>query len=128
VAYLPKGSTSIQARVAGRAWRLIHALPKELSGDEDDDVEEHRDLWEEKHLGSGTNMGSKEVCIALPDWDIVEGEGDKSPPVWAVEVDELPRGSAVEWHTHLGIVGSRVKVSTPSSASFPPLLFLYSLY
>jgi diphthine-ammonia ligase len=50
----------------------------------------------------------------LPDWDFVEvgGEEEVVPPFWVVEVEELPRGSAVEWHAQLGVMGGLVKVSS----------------
>jgi len=53
--------------------------------------------------------------IVLPDWELVsilEARKGIAPPFFAVEVEELPRGSGIEWHAHLGVVGVVVNVSS----------------
>jgi diphthine-ammonia ligase len=114
VAYFPRGSEAViqkRARIAGLAWAKIHARN---IVDEDGEDEETRDLWEEKHYAGMEKRGGSLVENVLPDWETVEvSEGVKvhCPPSFAVEVEELPRGGAVEWHAHLGIVGGGVNVS-----------------
>jgi diphthine-ammonia ligase len=107
VAYLPRGSSAELAVRAGKAWKIMHIQ------DEDEDTEdedsEARDLWEEKHYAGMEIRGGNSVQKKLPDWEIVSGER-KIPPFWAVEVEELPRGSGIEWHAHLGVVAGPVKV------------------
>ena len=53
---------------------------------------------------------------AYPAWDAVSPtsrvRGDASPPFWTAEVEELPRGSAVEWAAGVGIVGAKIEVCT----------------
>ena len=115
VAYLPRSSLEAVAKKAAiinRAWQLIHE--RELEGDNSED-DEVRDLWEEKHYAGMERRGADKVEKILPDWDIVKSgsEGEEMvPPLWVVEVEELPRSSEVEWHAHLGVVGGPVKVSS----------------
>lgn len=97
---------------AGRAWALAHVRNDE---DEDEDVGEVRDLWEEKFYAGMQRRGAEKEELALPDWDTVRCDRPmrlECPPFWAAEVEELPRGAAVEWHAHLGVVGSAVTVSS----------------
>jgi diphthine-ammonia ligase len=101
VAYLPRSPPShlpLLAALAGRAWTLAH-----LRADEDEDPAPDRDLWEEKH-GMGPQRSRHVLKTALPDWECVHGDLS-APPFFAVEVQELPRGSGVEWHAHVGVAG-----------------------
>ncbi|KAH6675654.1 ATP binding L-PSP endoribonuclease family protein-like protein [Halenospora varia] len=115
VAYLPRSSSSTnssRARIAAEAWKLLH---RRKNDDEDSDNGEERDLWEEKHFAGMEHRGSGNTSRSLPDWELVRseehGEGEVFPPFFAVEVEELPRGSGVEWHAHLGVAGGAIKVS-----------------
>lgn len=114
VAYLPHGpAEAIQkrAQLAGKAWLKIHAQP---SDDEEDGEENMRDLWEEKHYAGMEKRGEDVAVVELPDWEIIEARnsiGMACPPFFAAEAEELPRGSAIEWHAHLGITNGPVKVS-----------------
>jgi diphthine-ammonia ligase len=114
VAYLPSSSLEVvaeKAAIVSRAWALVHE--RELKGDESGE-EEARDLWEEKHYAGMEVRGQGKVEKLLPDWEVVEfvgGEGEMVPPFWVAEVEELPRGSGVEWHAQLGVAGGPVKVS-----------------
>jgi diphthine-ammonia ligase len=116
VAYLPRSSLEAvaeKAAIACRAWALVHQ--RDVDGGESES-EEMRDLWEEKHYAGMEVRGAGKVEKLLPDWDVVErgcGQGEEMmvPPFWVAEVEELPRGSEVEWHAQLGIVGGPVKVS-----------------
>ncbi|KAE9381683.1 adenine nucleotide alpha hydrolases-like protein [Stipitochalara longipes BDJ] len=113
VAYLPHSSLEVvaeKAAIVSRAWALAHE--RELKGDESEE-EEVRDLWEEKHYAGMERRGAERVEKILPDWDLVKGgwgEQEIIPPLWVVEVEALPRGSAVEWHAQLGVVGGPVKL------------------
>jgi diphthine-ammonia ligase len=114
VAYLPRGPAqrlSQPAQIAGQAWTLIHRRPVL---EEDDENDESRDLWEEKNYAGMENRGGRKEKRALPDWEIVEsvhGDEVNSPPFFAVEVEELPRGAGIEWHAHLGVTDGPIKVS-----------------
>ncbi|KAH8676676.1 hypothetical protein BGZ60DRAFT_447150 [Tricladium varicosporioides] len=114
VAYLPRSSSSTnssRARITAEAWKFLH---RRKSSDEDSDDGEERDLWEEKYFAGMEHRGSENTSRSLPDWESVgyEGpeEGEAFPPLFAVEVEELPKGSGVEWHAHLGVVGGATRL------------------
>jgi diphthine-ammonia ligase len=110
VAYLPRGSSVESAVRAGKAWEIMHFQDEDEDiGDEDSEA---RDLWEEKHYAGMEIRGGNSVQKKLPDWEVVVGREREIPPFWAVEVEELPRGSGIEWHAHLGVVAGPVKVTT----------------
>lgn len=100
----------------------------------DEDIDDDVDLWEEKFYAGKATRGSSKTGRMLPDWDMITTNHSPAsqlksfrsdspnqnqtstslktvPPFFAVEVDELPRGSMIEWHAHLGIVGGPVRVS-----------------
>lgn len=100
----------------------------------DEDIDDDVDLWEEKFYAGKATRGSSKAGRMLPDWDMIttnrslasepKSFGSESPnqnqtstslktvpPFFAVEVEELPRSSMIEWHAHLGIVGGQVRVS-----------------
>ena len=101
-----------RARIAGQAWKRIHARP-EPTDDEDD--EEPRDLWEEKYHAGLRTMSRETELKSIPDWDVVSFESQEAgqigiPSFWAAEVEELPRGAGIEWAALSGVAGSSVKV------------------
>lgn len=81
--------------------------------------------------------GAAKDAREYPLWDSVDstslpgsggGNGNVTPPFWIAEVEELPRGSAVEWAAGMGVVGGDVKVFTvPFLISFVLLCSLCSL-
>ena len=124
VAYLPRGpseSVAARAMLACKAWAHIHRRQSEE--EEDLDSDEVRDLWEEAHYAGRESNRQATAARPLPDWSMVEQSSDAAtaliPPVFAVEVDELPRQSQIEWHAHLGVVNGSVQVSF---SSVPQLL------
>lgn len=94
------------AKMAGKAWRLAHGSP-----DDEDDNDNGPDPWDLKYNPQymslvGADQQAKQP--PLPDWSVMtlqqQNEPDTCiPPMFAVEVEELPRGSAVEWHAHIGL-------------------------
>ncbi|KAK3180676.1 hypothetical protein K4F52_008026 [Lecanicillium sp. MT-2017a] len=95
------------ARLAGRAWSSIHQ-----PSDEDDDDANGPDPWDLKYNPQYMLLGSNESAKPrpLPDWEALplgqQNEPDSCiPPVFAAEVEELPRQSSVEWHAHVGLSG-----------------------
>ena len=123
VAYLPQQADAHAARekavLAGEAWRLLHQADEE---DEDGDEGEsgERDIWEERYNASNlmySRDGGKGANHELPDWDIVRSETKTPPPFFAVEVEELPRGSGVEWNAVLGVTGGPVVVCLSSDTN-----------
>lgn len=103
IAYIPSSSslslpTESRSKINARAWKAIHQPPS-ITGDDD---EESRDLWEEKYRQGSSAIGQKGEKRELPDWSL---DAKGAPPFFTAEVEELPRGSAVEWHALGGVAG-----------------------
>ncbi|KAF7542361.1 hypothetical protein G7Z17_g11647 [Cylindrodendrum hubeiense] len=111
VAYFPRSESMADmernAKVAGLAWKQAHGSPE----DEDTDDENGPDLWDLKYNPAYQTLAGNDAHEArrlVPDWSILtlrqQNEPETCiPPVFAVEVEELPRQSAVEWHAHKGL-------------------------
>lgn len=108
VAYFSRSlsATDMQrnAQVAGVAWKCAHGSPAD---DEDDDGP---DPWDLKYNPAYMSLGDSEKTArrSVPDWSVFtlrqQNEPETCiPPMFAVEVEELPRQSAVEWHAHNGL-------------------------
>jgi diphthine-ammonia ligase len=116
VAYLSRDSPSkiaIKAKLAGTAWE--HAHRGDYSEDHDSAQSElidgDRDLWEERYNRAYVHKEyKKNSAKILPDWSIVSGDIWFAPPFFAAEVEELPRGSDIEWHALLGVTKGPIVV------------------
>ncbi|KAF7548382.1 hypothetical protein G7046_g8698 [Stylonectria norvegica] len=110
VAYFPR-STAVtnmerNAKVAGHVWKAAHGSP-----DDEDDAGDGPDPWDLKYNTDYMSLVNKEQQGAqrsLPDWSAATLRQQNNPETWlppmfAVEVEELPRQSGVEWHAHTGI-------------------------
>lgn len=112
VGYFEKSSSQQEMKrnavLAGRAWQLIH----EPSEEEDEDAS-GPDLWDLKYNPEYMTLANAEQNMSrksLPDLEIFSLQQQNEhascvPPFFAVEVEELPRQSAVEWHAHVGLSG-----------------------
>ncbi|TQV99682.1 meiotically up-regulated 71 protein [Cordyceps javanica] len=110
VAYFDK-SVSVEdmlhkAQLASRAWRMMHAEPEE------EEDEAALDPWDLKYNTQYMSLASSKdgKPRPLPDWEVYPMRQQNEPetcvpPLFAVEVDELPRQSTVEWHAHIGLSG-----------------------
>ncbi|KAF8866405.1 adenine nucleotide alpha hydrolases-like protein [Acephala macrosclerotiorum] len=124
VAYLPRSSSAEavreQASIAAKAWISLHN--REEGNSEEDEGDGERDLWEEKFFAGKEARGGFEYHYSLPDFKIIVGGEAQDlrkqyvPPFFAVEVEELPRGAGIEWHSHVGITNGLVRVSCPTSS------------
>ncbi|KAM3540116.1 hypothetical protein ARSEF1564_006955 [Beauveria bassiana] len=110
VAYFDKAASDEdmrrKAQLAGRAWRMMHAEPVE------EEDEAALDPWDLKYNTQYMSLASNESSKPrpLPDWDVFSTRQQNEPetcvpPLFVVEVAELPRGAAVEWHAHIGLSG-----------------------
>lgn len=110
VAYFSRATSKDEmrrrARLAMQAWHLVHE-PQE----DDEDEEGGPDLWDLKYNPEYMSLANTEQSLAqkpLPDFDIFSLNQQNEPqscvpPVFCVEVEELPRQSDVEWHAHIGL-------------------------
>jgi diphthine-ammonia ligase len=118
VAYLTRDDRpriALKARLSGAAWEHQHQISKRKdTGEEDGFLEEERDLWEERHVGGFKNWTGGTEPKELPDWSIVDTQGNTgnfTPPFFAAEVEELPRGAQIEWHAFVGFTKCSIKAS-----------------
>ncbi|KAK4173050.1 putative ribonuclease [Triangularia setosa] len=105
-----------KARLAGKVWKLAHGRPKTDDGDENEEEEEDEngpDIWDRKYNSQYTSFATSadqtlqsSTGPKLPDWSVVSTKA-ATPPVFVAEVEELPRGSGIEWQGHLGIAVAR---------------------
>ncbi|KAM4054818.1 diphthamide synthase domain-containing protein [Hirsutella rhossiliensis] len=113
VAYFAKSSSADamvhQVKLASEAWSLLHVPPED--DDDDDDDDSGPDLWDLKYNHAYKSRGygdTQSANTALPDCTIFTLRQQKEPetcvpPMFAVEVESLPRESDVEWHAHMGL-------------------------
>ncbi|KAJ3484363.1 hypothetical protein NLG97_g7070 [Lecanicillium saksenae] len=110
VAYFDKAASETdmesRAHLASRAWHMMHAEPEE---EDDNGVIDPWDLkYNTQYMSLASGADSKPR--PLPDWEVFPMRQQNEPetcipPFFAVEVEELPRQSAVEWHAHIGLSG-----------------------
>ncbi|KAK4659868.1 hypothetical protein QC762_113050 [Podospora pseudocomata] len=116
VAFFPRsssGNMQEKVKLAAKVWELAHALPKSENDDDDEEEEEDEDedgpdIWDRKYNSAYTSFASAGQAthrLRLPDWSAVKTK-TTIPPVFVAEVEELPRGSGVEWQGHLGIASA----------------------
>ncbi|KAF5026275.1 hypothetical protein F66182_1665 [Fusarium sp. NRRL 66182] len=109
VAYFSRAASSADiqrsAQIAGHAWRKAHGSP-----DEEEEADNGPDLWDLKYNPAYMLLGDdkKTAQKSIPDWDALTlrqlNDLDTCiPPMFAAEVEELPRQAAVEWHAHNGL-------------------------
>ncbi|EEP77614.1 hypothetical protein UREG_02463 [Uncinocarpus reesii 1704] len=108
VAFIAKGD-EIPAKVVATSdiWERM-TTPNTLS-DEDEDEESTLDAWDIKYGRKQDLSRIKPTISRLPDFEIV-GSPTKVAPFLAVEVDELPRGSDIEWQG-LGIRSAHTEIT-----------------
>jgi diphthine-ammonia ligase len=95
VAYLTgEEHTDAQAQVAWRLWEKMHALPD--NEDDDDDEGPQLDAWDIKY-GRRTEDPTDVIVSGLPKFTALVESTTSIPPFLAVQVDQLPRGSDIEW-------------------------------
>lgn len=108
------------------AWEALHK-PSSAEEEDDDESDPSMELWQNKHYSGKASIGASKSEKVLPNFDIIEDplsmpsladltiekegrSGNTVPPVFAVEVEELPRGAMIEWQAHMGIVAGSSSV------------------
>ncbi|KAF4446325.1 Meiotically up-regulated protein 71 protein [Fusarium austroafricanum] len=123
VAYFPRanslGEIQHSAQLAGYAWKQAHGSP-----DDEEEADSGPDLWDLKYNPAYMSLGNDDKATqSIPSWDALtlrqQNEPETCiPPMFAAEVEELPRQAAVEWHAHNGLSrlegASLVMVSLPN--------------
>lgn len=105
-----------KAAIAWQAWETLHK-PGAVDHDSDQDDGTGLDAWDRKYGGLGNLSSAREIELRhpLPDFDnvIVDAGPLASFPVpsfFAVQVDELPRESQIEWQS-LGVKTGPVHIT-----------------
>jgi diphthine-ammonia ligase len=84
-----------QVRIAWELWKKMHTRPVD---DEDEDDGPQLDAWDIKYGRRAEELIHQAVESNLPKFSVLDEESELTiPPFLAVEVDELPRGSDIEW-------------------------------
>ncbi|OJJ44513.1 hypothetical protein ASPZODRAFT_18092 [Penicilliopsis zonata CBS 506.65] len=104
VAFLTGENVATKAWIASRIWEGIHNSTENIEKEEEDDV----DAWDLKYGRAERHYTSK--APALPNFDIVESSSPAIPPFFAVQVDELPRNSSIEWQS-AGLSGGQLRLN-----------------
>ncbi|OQE22599.1 hypothetical protein PENSTE_c010G10014 [Penicillium steckii] len=95
IAFLTRGENiQTQALVAWQSWKKIHTLPNDDDEDEDDN-EPRLDAWDIKYGRQTEDVVAQ--TWKLPDFGILDTSAVSVSPFLAVEVDQLPRVSDIEW-------------------------------
>lgn len=113
VAYVSKstsdGEMQERIKLASLAWEKANSPAQE---DEDDGGE--LDPWDLKHNARYMMLGDAKQtqAVGLPDWSALTLRQQNSwqshvPPLFMVEIEELPRAADIEWHAHVGIAGAQ---------------------
>ncbi|KAH8700267.1 putative ATP binding L-PSP endoribonuclease family protein [Talaromyces proteolyticus] len=104
IVFLARDAQRVQskARIAHRLWQALNKQSTKQEDDEDNDL----DVWDIKHGLRDDPRLATQHTQRLPNFDTVDGK-PLIPPVFTVEVEELPRGSDIEWQA-LGTTCSRI--------------------
>ncbi|KAI9931116.1 hypothetical protein ASPWEDRAFT_23020 [Aspergillus wentii DTO 134E9] len=92
VAFMTGQDIDTKARLAWRLWEKMHIQPK----DDEEEEESALDAWDIKCGGRGHEQLLNTAASTLPNFSIVQSD-PSVPPFFAVQVEELPRGSDIEW-------------------------------
>lgn len=97
VAFLTGGEhIQTQAQIAWHLWKKMHTRPDDAE-DEDSDEGPQLDAWDIKYGGRADELAPEAVSSTLPKFSVLDEGSITTSPFLAVEVDELPRGSDIEW-------------------------------
>lgn len=95
----------VKARIATDLWKTMNC--KQLGDDNTD--EDGPDAWDIRYGGQGDLLHAATQEHQIPNYDVVDCP-TQSPPIFTVEVQELPRGSDIEWQG----IGLRGNISLSS--------------
>lgn len=94
VAFLTGGEhIETQARLAWNIWERMHARQEQ---EDDEDGESGLDVWDIKYGGRAHEQATGPSTPNLPNFGVVQSDA-LVPAFFAVQIEELPRGSDIEW-------------------------------
>ncbi|KAJ6104621.1 hypothetical protein N7523_010941 [Penicillium sp. IBT 18751x] len=96
VAFLTGEAKNIETQVK-IAWHLWEKMHTRIESADSDDEGPQLDAWDIKYGRRAEELMPETVSSVLPDFSVLDEDGPSIPPFLAVEVDQLPRGSDVEW-------------------------------
>ncbi|PYH92868.1 hypothetical protein BO71DRAFT_382674 [Aspergillus ellipticus CBS 707.79] len=82
-----------QARIAWELWERMHTQKED---EEEDDEETGLDAWDIKYGGRAHEQVTSAPAPQLPNFEVVRSESFV-PSFFAAQIEELPRGSDIEW-------------------------------
>ncbi|KAM5443455.1 putative diphthine--ammonia ligase [Microsporum ferrugineum] len=98
-----------RAAVAWDIWKFMNEDHSTEDPEEEDNNPSNFDVWHMKYGGQYGQPKAEVSTRPMPDFNIVNGE-PVIPSFFAIEVDELPRGSSIEWQG-LGLRASSVTLA-----------------
>lgn len=116
----------MKAVVAWEIWKEVH---QKRLWEKDGAEEASLDVWDKRYGGLGSLIKEEGEVQSLPDLARLSiSPFDKPPGFFAVQVDELPRGSNIEWHglgatnPNVDVVSYVILSSTSSDEEFRTIL------
>ncbi|KAK1141541.1 hypothetical protein N8T08_008954 [Aspergillus melleus] len=94
VAFL-SGTDAIDKKAAV-AWNLWETMHSRRDGEDEEDEEPALDAWDIKYGGRAHEQQSPTGTTTLPNFSVVQSDV-LIPAFFAVQIEELPRGSDIEW-------------------------------
>ncbi|KAH8428488.1 diphthine--ammonia ligase family protein [Aspergillus melleus] len=100
-----------KAAVAWHLWEIMHSRHAE---EDEEDEEPALDAWDIKYGGRAHEQQSPAGTTTLPNFSVVQSDV-LIPAFFAVQVEELPRGSDIEWQG-LGYRCDEINLATEDTA------------
>lgn len=95
-----KGDPATQAILAWQAWLMVHSRELWKERHSEPHILDGLDAWDRKYGGMGILVQQQAEEVPLPDFGRLSDPATYDfPGFFAVQVDELPRGSTIEWQS-----------------------------
>ena len=104
------GDVVLKAKIAHEAWRGVHDSKLWATENEEGDG---LDVWDRTYGGLGSLAMRSQEQYSLPEYTRLINAGNTSPVpgFLAVQINQLPRGSNIEWQSH-GVAKGEVQFQT----------------
>ncbi|KAJ5301033.1 uncharacterized protein N7443_006035 [Penicillium atrosanguineum] len=96
VAFLTGEANNIETQVK-IAWYLWKKMHTRAESDDSDDEDPQLDAWDIKYGRRAEELMPESDASTLPNFSVLDEDAPSISPFLAVEVDQLPRGSDIEW-------------------------------